>query len=58
MAGTPVKSCSSTRAGVNEISREGSAFASPYAATASTSAPVTVAPSSRRSTFSSRIRSV
>ena len=56
-AGTPVKSCSSTRAGLYEISRDGSAFAS-QPATASTSAAVTVTPSSRRSTFSSRMRSV
>ena len=56
-AGTPVKSCSRTRAGVNEISRLGSAFAT-QVATASTSSAVTVSPSSRRSAFSSRIRSV
>ena len=37
-AGTPVKSCSRTRAGVKEISRLGSAFAT-QAATASTSSP-------------------
>ena len=51
-AGTPVKSCSSTRAGENEISRLGSSVAT-HVATASTSASVPV-----RRTFSSRIRSV
>jgi hypothetical protein len=56
-AGTPVKSWSSTRAGMNEISFVGSAFASHFA-TASTSSAVTVSPSSWRRTFSSRIRSV
>ena len=50
--GTPVKSCSSTRAGANEISRDGSSVAT-QPATASTSASVPL-----RSTFSSRIRSV
>ena len=51
-AGTPVKSCSSTRAGANEISRLGSSVAT-QPATASTSAS-----SPFRRTFSSRIRSV
>ena len=57
IAGTPVKSWSSTRAGAKEISLDGSAAAS-QVATASTSSAVTVAPSSRRRTFSSRMRSV
>ena len=52
IAGTPVKSCRSTRAGVNEISRDGSAFAS-HVATASASSSLPC-----RSTFSSRIFSV
>ena len=56
-AGTPVKSWSRTRAGAKVISLDGSAVAF-QAATASTSARVTVVPSSRRSTFSSRTRSV
>ncbi len=53
MAGTPVKSCISTRAGWNGISSEGSALAS-QDAIASTSAAVTESPSSSRSAFSSR----
>ena len=56
-AGTPVKSCISTRAGVKPISWLGSAAATHFAM-ASTSAAVTDSPSSRRSTFSSRMRSV
>ncbi len=52
-AGTPVKSCISTRAGWKGISIEGSAAAS-QEAIASTSAAVTELPSSSRSTFSSR----
>jgi hypothetical protein len=52
-AGTPVKSCISTRAGWNGISSEGSAFAS-HLAIASTSSEVTDSPSSRRRAFSSR----
>ena len=51
-AGTPVKSCMSTRAGVKAISLLGSAFAS-QVARASTSSRVTE-PSSVRSRFSSR----
>ena len=50
--GTPVKSWSSTRAGVNEISCDGSSVAT-QPATASTSASVPF-----RRTFSSRMRSV
>ncbi len=42
-AGTPVKSCSRTRAGVKEISRLGSSVAT-HPATASTSADVTAVP--------------
>ena len=52
--GTPVKSCSSTRAGENEISCDGSSVAvdaQPATASASASVPF-------RSTFSSRMRSV
>ena len=56
-AGTPVKSCSTTRAGVNEISRSGSAFGSQLAS-AVMSAAVMFSPSSKRSRFSSRIFSV
>jgi hypothetical protein len=52
-AGTPVKSCISTRAGWNGISTSGSALASQLAI-ASTSSAVTEVPSSRRSEFSSR----
>ena len=51
-AGTPVKSCSSTRAGVKEISTLGSAAASQQAR-ASMSAAVTAPLPSVRSTFSS-----
>ena len=51
-AGTPVKSCISTRAGWKGISTEGSAFAS-QEAIASTSSELTDSPSSRRSAFSS-----
>src|SRR3954463_279805 len=53
-AGTPVKSCISTRAGVYAISLEGSSFAT-HLATFSTSSAVTDSPSSKRSRFSSRI---
>ena len=56
-AGTPVKSCRSTRAGVNEISSDGSAFAF-QRATASTSSVPDLPSASARRTFSSRIRSV
>jgi len=49
--GTPVKSCSSTRAGANTISADGSAAGSPPA-TASICAAVTSRPSSLRSRFS------
>ncbi len=51
-AGTPVKSCISTRAGWNGISVLGSAFAS-QVAIASMLPRVTDSPSSRRSAFSS-----
>ena len=51
-AGTPVKSWSSTRAGMKGISRSGRAFGS-QASSASMWARVTVRPSSRRSRFSS-----
>ncbi len=54
-AGTPVKSCSRTRAGMKAISRAGIACGS-QVASASISSAVTTAPSSRRSRFSSRIR--
>ena len=57
MQGTPVKSCSSTRAGVNATSRSGVAFGS-QAANASICSRVTLRPSSLRSRFSSRMRSV
>jgi hypothetical protein len=53
-AGTPVKSCKSTRAGANAISRSGSAFGF-QRATASTSSDRTTRPSTRRSRFSRRI---
>ena len=56
IAGTPVKSCMMTRAGVNEISYEGGAFGSQFSS-ASISARVTLVPSSKRSKFSSRILS-
>ena len=52
--GTPVKSCMSTRAGVNWISVVGSASGSQPASAAMSSA-VMLAPSSVRSRFSSRI---
>jgi hypothetical protein len=52
--GTPVKSCSSVRAGVNWISFVGTAFGSQFAS-ASMSAALTATPSSVRSRFSSRI---
>jgi hypothetical protein len=52
MAGTPVKSCITTRAGVNAISWEGSALAS-QRASASMSSLLTELPSSLRSRFSS-----
>ena len=51
-AGTPVKSCISTRAGWNGISRLGSAVAS-QVAIASMLERVTDSPSSRRRAFSS-----
>ena len=51
-AGTPVKSCMITRAGVKAISWEGSAFASQLAS-ASMSSLLTETPSSLRSRFSS-----
>ena len=52
-AGTPVKSCMSTRAGVNAISSEGSSVAT-QVASASMSCARTPTPSSVRSRFSSR----
>ena len=52
--GTPVKSCSSTRAGMNEISVWPIVFGS-HDASARMSAAFTNALSSRRSRFSSRI---
>ena len=52
MAGTPVKSCMTTRAGENRISRSGSAAGS-QPASARTSSAVMSAPSSVRSRFSS-----
>ena len=51
--GTPVKSCRTTRAGVNAISFDGSALWS-QEASASTSSLRTPTPSSLRSRFSSR----
>ena len=56
MAGTPVKSCITTRAGVNAISLLGSALAS-QVASASMSCARIDSPSSLRSRFSSRILS-
>ena len=56
IAGTPVKSCMTTRAGVNAISLDGSSLAS-QVASASTSAARMDSPSSLRSRFSSRILS-
>ncbi len=53
-AGTPVKSWSSTRAGVNAISFCAFAVTS-HPASAFTSSPSTKRPSSRRRRFSSRI---
>jgi len=55
-AGTPVKSCMSTRLGVKAISRLGSAFGCQWAR-ASMSSDRTVLPSSVRSKFSNRILS-
>ncbi len=55
-AGTPVKSCNSTRAGRNAISRSGVAFGL-YSRSASMSSRRTVRPSSLRNRFSSRMRS-
>ena len=55
-AGTPVKSCSSTRLGMNAISFDGSLLPS-HGASARMSSALTVLPSSRRSRFSSRMRS-
>ncbi len=54
IAGTPVKSCMITRAGVNAISLDGSSLAS-QVASASTSCARIDSPSSLRSRFSSRI---
>ncbi len=54
IAGTPVKSCMTTRAGVKAISSEGSALWSHFAS-ASMSCLRTATPSSLRSRFSSRI---
>jgi hypothetical protein len=51
-AGTPVKSCITTRAGVKAISSDGSALAS-QRASASMSSLLTETPSSLRSRFSS-----
>ena len=56
MAGTPVKSCMITRAGVKAISWLGAALAS-HLSRASMSSRVTLTPSSNRSRFSSRILS-
>ncbi len=53
-AGTPVKSCMTTRAGVNAISLLGWALASQRASAITSSARI-VSPSSLRSRFSSRI---
>ena len=55
MHGTPVKSCMITRAGVNWISWLGAACGSQLASAWICSA-VTLAPSSVRSRFSSRMR--
>ena len=55
-AGTPVKSCMSTRAGTKAISLDGSAFGS-QVARASMSSAVTFTPSSWRNRFSKRILS-
>ena len=55
-AGTPVKSCSRTRAGMKAISWLGVALAS-HTATASMSSRFTEMPSSARRRFSSRMRS-
>ena len=52
-AGTPVKSCSRTRAGMNAISLVAPAAGS-HSARARTSSAVTLPPSSRRRRFSSR----
>ena len=54
IAGTPVKSCISTRLGVKAISLDGSSSAD-QVATVSTAAAVTALPSSLRRRFSSRI---
>jgi hypothetical protein len=56
-AGTPVKSWRITRAGVNAISRSGSACGFQFA-NAAMSSRVMFAPSSWRSRFSSRIFNV
>ena len=56
IAGTPVKSCISTRAGIKAISREGSALGSQLARKRMSSA-VTEWPSSWRRRFSSKMRS-
>ncbi len=53
-AGTPVKSCNTTREGVKAISVDGSADASQFAS-ATISSAVTSIPFSLRSRFSSRI---
>ena len=55
-AGTPVKSCSSTRLGMKAISCDGTLLPF-HAASARMSSAFTVLPSSRRSRFSSRMRS-
>ncbi len=55
-AGTPVKSCSSTRLGMKAISSVGTLSGDHWASERIISA-VTVSPSSRRSRFSSRMRS-
>ena len=52
-AGTPVKSCMSTRAGVKAISLSGSRGGVPAGDRGSTSSAVTATPSSKRSRFSS-----
>ena len=53
--GTPVKSCSTTRAGMKAISVSGSALQSHCATASMCSLPTVMPPSSWRSRFSSRI---
>ena len=53
--GTPVKSCSTTRAGMKAISVSGSFFASQVATASMCSLPTVMPPSSQRRRFSSRI---